>query len=123
MTRKQFGYNERAGARVTAIVPNSPAMQAGLQKEDDIVIRYQGKKIPSMRRLIFLIQQSKVGDDVAIDIWRAGVKLNLTATIGEMDDFNNETLETEEDKVQKTAQYSGSSKSYRHRCKQLYKVR
>jgi len=100
MTRKEFGYNERAGARVTAIVPNSPAMQAGLKK-DDIVIRYQGKKIPSMRRLIFLIQQSKVGADVAIDIWRAGVKHNLTATIGEMEDFNNETSETEEDKVQK----------------------
>lgn len=95
MTRKEFGYGERAGVRVTALVPDSPAMKAGLRK-DDIIIRYKGEKITSMRRLIALIQQSQVGDKVSMEIWREGAKHTLTATIGEADDFDQELLSEEE---------------------------
>ncbi len=99
MTRREFGYEERAGVRITALVPDSPAMKAGLQK-DDIVIRYKGEQIPSMRRLIALIQQSKVNEEVTLEIWREGAKHTLTATIGEADDFSKELLISEENKAQ-----------------------
>ena len=89
MTREEFGYKEQAGVRVTALVPDSPAVKAGLQK-DDIVIRYKGEKVTSMRRLIALIQQSRVGDEVSIEVWREGTKHTLTATIGEADNFDLE---------------------------------
>lgn len=93
-TRKEFNYEERAGVRVTALVPDSPAMKSGLQK-DDIIVRYKGEKVTSMRRLIALIQQSKVGDEVSMEIWREGAIHTLTATIGEADDFDNELIEME----------------------------
>ncbi|MFK7911544.1 MAG: trypsin-like peptidase domain-containing protein [Akkermansiaceae bacterium] len=98
MTRKEFGLEERAGVRVAALVPNSPAMNSGLQK-DDIIISYKGEKVTSMRRLIALIQQSKVGDKVSMEIWREGAKHTLTATIGEADDFDQELLSEEEQKA------------------------
>lgn len=98
MTRKEFGYEERAGVRVIALVPDSPAMKATLRK-DDIIIRYKGEKVTNMRRLIAMIQQSKVDEEVTMEIWREGAKHTLTATIGEADDFDQELLSSEEEKA------------------------
>ena len=53
-----------------------------------------------MRRLIALIQQSKVDDKISMEIWREGAKHTLTATIGEADDFDQELLSSEEQKAQ-----------------------
>ena len=92
--RREFGFKERDGVRVVELVPDSPAMKSGLRK-NDIIIRFKGEKISSMRRLIALIQQSKVDAEVTLEIWREGAKHTLTATIGEADDFNKEILRKE----------------------------
>ncbi|MCP5537166.1 MAG: trypsin-like peptidase domain-containing protein [Akkermansiaceae bacterium] len=96
--RSKFNYQERDGVRIVGLVPDSPAIKAGLRK-DDIIIRYKGEKVNSMRRLIALIQQSKVGSDVTLEIWREGAKHTLTAKIGEADDFNKEILSAEENGI------------------------
>lgn len=90
-TRKEFGYDQHDGVRITALVPDSPAMKAGLKK-DDIIISFKGEKITSMRRLISLIQQSKVDSKVSMEIWREGAIHTLTATVGEADDFDQNLL-------------------------------
>ncbi|MBT8044196.1 MAG: trypsin-like peptidase domain-containing protein [Verrucomicrobiae bacterium] len=92
--RKKFDFDGKEGVRVVGLVPDSPAMEAGLQ-QDDIIIRYKGEEVSSMRRLIALIQQSNVGDEVTLEIWREGAKHTLTATIGEADDYNKEILRAE----------------------------
>ncbi len=91
--RKKFAYNGKDGVRVAGLVPGSPAQKAGLRK-DDIIIRYKGEEVSSMRRLIAMIQQSRVGDEVTLEIWRKGTKHTLTATVGEADDYNKEILST-----------------------------
>ncbi len=85
--RREFGYHSHDGVRVVALVPNSPATKAGLRK-DDIIIRFAGEKVSNMHRLISLIQQSKVGSKVTLEIWREGAKHTLTATVGEAGAFN-----------------------------------
>jgi len=95
VARKKFNFNEDDGVRVVGLVPGSPATKADL-RINDIIIRYKGEQVNSMRRLIALIQQSKVGAKVAFEIWREGAKHTLTATIGEADDFNKEILKAEE---------------------------
>ncbi len=90
-TRHQFGFEERDGVRVAGLVPNSPATQAGLRK-DDIITRFNGDQVNSTRRLITLIQHSKVGSEVTLEIWREGAKHTLTATIGEADDYGQNLI-------------------------------
>jgi len=97
-TRQEFGYKGQEGIRIVGLVPNSPAMKAGLKK-DDIVISYKGTGINSMRRLIGLIQQSEVDSKVTMEIWREGAKHSITATVGEADNFNQRILRDEEEKA------------------------
>lgn len=97
-TRREFGYSGRDGIRIVGLVPDSPAMKAGL-KEDDIIISYEGNEISDMRRLIDLIQQSEVGSKVTMEIWREGAKHTVTATVGEAGNFNQRILRDEEKKA------------------------
>lgn len=85
--RREFGYEEEAGVRVIQTVKGSPAEKAGL-RPNDIIIRFKGEKVSSMRRLIALIQQSEVGSEATLEIWREGAKHTLTATIGEAGDYD-----------------------------------
>ena len=98
MTRQEFGFKEPAGVRVTALVPDSPAVKAGLRK-DDIIILFKGEKVTSIQSLIDLIQHSKVDEEVSIEIWREGAKHTLTAVIGASDDFDPDLLNNEEQKT------------------------
>ena len=86
MTRRELGIEENFGVRVVAVGSDSPAAEAGL-KQDDVIMRYQGEKVTSMRRLIDKIQQSKVGSEISLEIWRDGSEHLLTATIGEAEKF------------------------------------
>ena len=94
-TRKQFNYDQQAGVRVLGLVPDSPATEAGLQV-DDIIISYQNEPVTSMRRVIGMIQQSKIGSKITLEIWRKGAKHSLTATIGEADNYNKEIIKSTE---------------------------
>lgn len=86
-TRRKFGYNERGGVHVIKLVPNSPATQAGLL-EDDIIISFDSTPVQNTGSLIGLVQQSQVGSQVAIEIWREGARHTLTATVGDADNFS-----------------------------------
>lgn len=66
-----------------AIVPNSPAAQAGL-KEDDIILEINGKKINLDQPLISQINIYSVGNKIALKIWRQGQILTLDVTLVEM---------------------------------------
>jgi S1-C subfamily serine protease len=69
---------------VTAVVPGSPAEMAGLQQWD-VIISLDGKTIQSPNQLFSLIQGSRVGGTVAIEVWRGGSIVKLQAKIAESD--------------------------------------
>jgi len=80
--RKQaLGY-EGPGVAIHGIGPDSPAEAAGL-RPDDVIVRFDGESIDSLAELVALVQRSRVGQRVVIDIWRAGERLELEARIGE----------------------------------------
>ncbi|MGB0993142.1 MAG: S1C family serine protease, partial [Akkermansiaceae bacterium] len=87
--REEFNFQESDGVRVRGVVPKSPAENADL-RENDIITRYKGEKVNNLRRLIALIQQSKVGSEATLEIWREGATHTVTATVGEADDFNQQ---------------------------------
>jgi len=95
VARQQFGYKEQGGVIIVGLAPSAPAVKAGL-KTNDIIIRYRGHEVNDARQLISFIQQSKVGSEVPLEIWRNHKTEPITATIGDAEKFNRRILNQEE---------------------------
>lgn len=68
------------GAFVQRIVAGSSAEKAGL-RAGDIIIEIDNQKLEEKNDLAKLIANKKVGDSVALVVWRDGKKINLTAKL------------------------------------------
>ena len=86
--------------RVVGLAPDAPAMKAGLKK-NDIILRFNQQTVVNSRQLITLIQQSKVGTQVPLEIWRDETRQSITATIGAAENYNQLLLRKEERKALK----------------------
>lgn len=96
-SREALGYPQPGGVRIMGLAPEGPGLKAGLQK-DDIIIRFNDETITNSRQLIRLIQHSKVGSKITLDIWRDGKPELITAAIGDAEKFNQGLLKREENK-------------------------
>lgn len=68
--KELVGY-QGDGAVILGVSADSPAEQAGLQPKD-VVTRYDGEAIESLQQLITLVQRTRVGREVEIEVWRDG---------------------------------------------------
>lgn len=78
--RIHFGVPQDAGILVGKVVEGSAAAAAGLQV-GDIVTRVGGQNIASVGDLGRVVRNKDKGDAVEIELWRAGAKRQLTATL------------------------------------------
>lgn len=70
------------GARVTTVVPDSPADKAGLE-EDDVIVGLDGKIIRGPLALTERVHAAKPGDKVSLDLLRGGKRVTLQVELGE----------------------------------------
>jgi len=85
--RNYLGYNGKGGAVIGGVVPGSPADQAGLQQGDVIVqINHQAVSKPS--DITNLVKQMKVGQKVALLVWRQGALNPVDVPLADENDFN-----------------------------------
>jgi len=68
------------GVRVKEVVSRSPAQKAGLRQQD-VIVRWNGKEVNDIRQFIRMVQGSPVGSKVSMDILRNGKPLSLQALI------------------------------------------
>ena len=75
-------YNMRdvRGVGVTEVVKDSPAEKAGLRK-DDVILRFDGESVTSVRKLTRLISEHAPDQSVRITVSRGGAEQELTATL------------------------------------------
>jgi serine protease Do len=73
---------EERGAVVREVEPDSPAAEAGLEK-DDVIVGYQGEAVHSAAQLARLVRETPGGRKVTMDVSRGGALQKLTATLGE----------------------------------------
>jgi len=86
------------GALVASVGEKSPAEKAGL-KAGDIILKFDGKKIDTMRALPKLVSNTEVGKTVKLEIWRNKKLVTKKLTLGRLessDDFKSENKKTKD---------------------------
>ncbi|MES2563565.1 MAG: Do family serine endopeptidase [Pseudomonadota bacterium] len=85
---KSFQLPDSNGVLVASVEPRSPAERAGLQS-GDVILAFDGKPVNSATELPRVVAATKPGTGVTLDIWRAGGKRQVKATLAE---FSSETV-------------------------------
>ncbi len=80
----KYNLNEVRGVGVEKVVENSPAAKAGLQN-GDVIVRFEGEDVTSVRKLNRLIGEVAPDHQVKIKVLRGGDEREITATIGKRD--------------------------------------
>jgi membrane-associated protease RseP (regulator of RpoE activity) len=78
----RLGLPEEAGARVEDVVDDSPAAEAGLQK-NDVIVRYNGETVESVAELSRLVRETPAGRTVTLDVIRDGRTRQISVELGE----------------------------------------
>lgn len=80
-TAKSAGLPSARGALITDVDdPKSPL------KKGDIILTFNGRKVPSMKALPRMASSEAVGSKVKLGVWRNGKTVQLTQTITELSD-------------------------------------
>jgi serine protease Do len=76
----RYGMHEVRGVGVTLVRKDSPAEKAGLKK-DDVILRFDGESVTSVRKLSRLVGESSADQTVRITISRGGAEQEVSATL------------------------------------------
>ncbi len=76
----RYGMREVRGVGVTEVAKDSPAEKAGLRK-DDVILRFDGESVTSVRKLTRLVNESSADQNVRLTISRGGAEQELSATL------------------------------------------
>ena len=80
-----LGLAKPQGALVSEISPDSPAEKGGL-KVGDVIVRFDGKKVPHMRDLPRIVADTEVEKTVSVEVMRRGKKRKLRIVTGRLDE-------------------------------------
>jgi serine protease Do len=78
-----LGLDKAKGALVSSVTPDGPAATAGLQP-GDVILSFDSKDVPEMRRLPLMVAETEVGKSVEIGVFRKGSNTTLKVKIGEL---------------------------------------
>lgn len=84
----RYNLREARGTGITNVVKDSPAEKAGLKK-DDVILRFDGENVTSVRKLNRLVSEVAPDQTVRLVISRGGSEQELTVTIGKRKDSSD----------------------------------
>jgi len=91
------------GALVASVGEKSPAKKAGLEA-GDIILKFDGKKIDTMRTLPKLVSNTEVGKTVELEIWRDKKLIIKKLTLGRLESSEDFKIETKKNKPETETQ-------------------
>ncbi|MEM6414158.1 MAG: Do family serine endopeptidase [Pseudomonadota bacterium] len=77
---RELGFSKPQGAIVTVVRPNSPALKGGL-KPNDIILKFNGRPVNSVRDLTRAVAETRVGSSAPVVILRNGKRMTLQVTV------------------------------------------
>jgi len=84
------------GALVASVTEGGPAAEAGIL-QGDVVIEFNGRIVPDMRKLPRMVAETPIGEAVDVVVWRKGEKLNFKVKLGELTEEEIALAEPEAD--------------------------
>ncbi len=96
---ESLGVAENTGALVSAVTPDSPAAKSGLQP-GDVILKFDGKDVSTMRGLPRLVAQAPIGKSVDVELLRGGEKKSLQVVVGRLEEEDAEPEDKEPEKKQ-----------------------
>lgn len=78
---ESFGLEKPAGALVAKVLPDSPALAAGLM-EGDVITSFNGRAIALSSDLPHMVGRVKPGTEVEVNVVRDGEKVTLGVVVG-----------------------------------------
>jgi membrane-associated protease RseP (regulator of RpoE activity) len=84
----RYGMREVRGVGVTQVIKDSPAEKAGLKK-DDVIVRFEGDSVTSVRKLTRLVSEVAPDQTVKLGISRGGGEQEVAVTIAKRNDSFN----------------------------------
>ncbi len=80
-----FGLPRAAGALVSAVEPDGPAAQAGIQ-QGDVIVRFNERGVENSADLPRIVAAAQPGAQAGVEIYRNGAALTLRVHVGEWRD-------------------------------------
>ena len=80
-----LGVPENSGALISAVTPGSPAAKAGLQS-GDVIMKFDGKDVTTMRGLPKIVAQTPIGKSVDIEVLRKGSRTTMQVAVGKLEE-------------------------------------
>jgi serine protease Do len=77
------GVKENTGALVASVTPGSPAANAGIL-DGDVILKFDGKEVTTMRGLPRLVALTPIGKDVDVEVLRKGQHLTIRVGVGRL---------------------------------------
>src|SRR3546814_4154046 len=77
------------GALVAAVTEGGPAQDAGIE-QGDVILEFDGREVPEMRRLPAMVAETPVGATVDVTVWRRDGEKKVRVTVGELEDRSEE---------------------------------
>ncbi|MBC7910368.1 MAG: PDZ domain-containing protein [Pyrinomonadaceae bacterium] len=87
----RFNLREPRGVAISKVVEGSPAEKAGLRK-DDVVLRFNGEEVTSVRKLTRLIGEVAPDHAARLTISRSGSEQELSVTLGQRKDYHTRSF-------------------------------
>ncbi|MCB9963964.1 MAG: DegQ family serine endoprotease [Rhodospirillales bacterium] len=81
---ESLSLDKARGALVASVNASGPADKGGLQA-GDIILKFNGHDIDEMRVLPRVVAETKIDEDVPVEIWRNGKVLTKTVKVGELE--------------------------------------
>lgn len=82
---ESIGLKKDEGALVLEVTEDSPAGKAGVLS-GDVILSFDGKAVPVMRKLPRIVAETKIGKKVPVVVWRKEKKVTLVVTVAELDE-------------------------------------
>ncbi|KKN10159.1 hypothetical protein LCGC14_1039320, partial [marine sediment metagenome] len=87
---ESFGLNKPQGALISKVLPESPAAKAGFEA-GDVVLKFDGKDVPSSSDLPPIVGRSKIGTTIPVEVMRNNKRTSMNVVIEQLpedQDFN-----------------------------------
>jgi len=80
---ESFGLKKPQGALISKVMPDSPAAKAGFEA-GDVILKFDGKKIPESSDLPPIVGRSVIGKSVPVEVMRNNKHITINVTVEEL---------------------------------------